>query len=241
MSYYDECFVHVNTLSIVFQKSCNNDIRKGDKKDHTPFLFSPPCSIRWALGRGSPVLLCVVASDSSLVYQRMTDGLVTPDPPVGPFQDQGRRQHRKRRQQHWPAHPGQNHRAVGEPRRNYNGTGQQPVFLWAVCEKRRYWKMVLNEKATIHGGVQGVWLKSLLPSHSLSRQKVETGSTVNMRITSYHQPLRFSYQIEVLLEDCGVSCSLLCLQWLGHCCCSVWAISFLEVWSATLHCKQTAG
>ncbi|CAF97563.1 unnamed protein product [Tetraodon nigroviridis] len=48
--------------------------------------------------RGFPVLLCAVASDSTLVYQRMTDGLVTPDPPAGPFQDVGRRQHRKRKQ-----------------------------------------------------------------------------------------------------------------------------------------------
>ncbi|XP_045908602.1 tRNA-splicing endonuclease subunit Sen15 [Micropterus dolomieu] len=56
-------------------------------------------SIRHVLDRGFPMLLCAVASDSTLVYQRMTDGLVTPDPPVGPFQDMGRRQHRKRRQQ----------------------------------------------------------------------------------------------------------------------------------------------
>ncbi|KAF3699113.1 tRNA-splicing endonuclease subunit Sen15 SEN15 -like protein [Channa argus] len=56
-------------------------------------------SIRHVLARGFPMLLCAVASDSTLVYQRMTDGLVTPDPPVGPFQDVGRRQHRKRRQQ----------------------------------------------------------------------------------------------------------------------------------------------
>ncbi|KAF7669774.1 hypothetical protein LDENG_00124460 [Lucifuga dentata] len=57
-------------------------------------------SIRHVLDRGSPMLLCAVASDSTLVYQRMTDGLVTPDPPAGPFQDLGRRQHRKRRHQH---------------------------------------------------------------------------------------------------------------------------------------------
>ncbi|XP_030257824.1 tRNA-splicing endonuclease subunit Sen15 [Sparus aurata] len=56
-------------------------------------------SIRHVLDRGFPMLLCAVAADSTLVYQRMTDGLVTPDPPVGPFQDLGRRQHRKRRQQ----------------------------------------------------------------------------------------------------------------------------------------------
>ncbi|XP_034039742.1 tRNA-splicing endonuclease subunit Sen15 [Thalassophryne amazonica] len=57
-------------------------------------------SVRCVLDRGPPVLLCAAASDSTLVYQRMTDGLVTPDPPAGPFQDVGRRQHRKRRQQH---------------------------------------------------------------------------------------------------------------------------------------------
>ncbi|KAM9323471.1 tRNA-splicing endonuclease subunit Sen15 [Pholidichthys leucotaenia] len=57
-------------------------------------------NVRLVLERGFPVLLCAVASDSTLVYQRMTDGLVTPDPPVGQFQDVGRRQHRKRRQQH---------------------------------------------------------------------------------------------------------------------------------------------
>lgn len=57
-------------------------------------------SIRHALDRGFPVLLCAVASDSTLVYQRLTDGLVTPEPPAGPFQDVGRRQHRKRRHQH---------------------------------------------------------------------------------------------------------------------------------------------
>ncbi|XP_070701759.1 tRNA-splicing endonuclease subunit Sen15 [Pempheris klunzingeri] len=57
-------------------------------------------SIRHVLDRGFPMLLCAVAADSTLVYQRMTDGLVTPDPPAGPFQDVGHRQHRKRRQQH---------------------------------------------------------------------------------------------------------------------------------------------
>uniref|UniRef100_A0A3Q3XDE5 tRNA-splicing endonuclease subunit Sen15 domain-containing protein n=1 Tax=Mola mola TaxID=94237 RepID=A0A3Q3XDE5_MOLML len=56
-------------------------------------------SVRRVLDRGFPMLLCAVASDSTLVYQRMTDGLVTPDPPAGSFQDAGRRQHRKRRQQ----------------------------------------------------------------------------------------------------------------------------------------------
>uniref|UniRef100_A0A8D3A5I5 tRNA-splicing endonuclease subunit Sen15 domain-containing protein n=1 Tax=Scophthalmus maximus TaxID=52904 RepID=A0A8D3A5I5_SCOMX len=40
-------------------------------------------SLRHVLDRGYPMLLCAVASDSTLVYQRMTDGLVTPDPPVG--------------------------------------------------------------------------------------------------------------------------------------------------------------
>ncbi|KAA0718870.1 tRNA-splicing endonuclease subunit [Triplophysa tibetana] len=52
--------------------------------------------LRCVLDRGSPMLLCVVASDSSLVYQRLCDGFLTPDPPLE-IQDQGRRQHRKRR------------------------------------------------------------------------------------------------------------------------------------------------
>uniref|UniRef100_A0A4W5PEU2 Uncharacterized protein n=1 Tax=Hucho hucho TaxID=62062 RepID=A0A4W5PEU2_9TELE len=47
---------------------------------------------------GSTMLLCVVPPDSSLVYQRMCDGLLTPVLTVG-IQDQGHRQHRKRRQQ----------------------------------------------------------------------------------------------------------------------------------------------
>ncbi|KAG9273666.1 tRNA-splicing endonuclease subunit Sen15 [Astyanax mexicanus] len=54
--------------------------------------------LRCILDRGSPMLLCAVASDSTLVYQRLCDGLLTPDPPVD-IQDQGRRQHRKRRLQ----------------------------------------------------------------------------------------------------------------------------------------------
>ncbi|XP_029931198.1 tRNA-splicing endonuclease subunit Sen15 isoform X2 [Myripristis murdjan] len=82
---------------------------EGREKDGAPIQTVLPLpvhrslshkSIRLALDRGAPVLLCAVASDSTLVYQRMTDGLVTPDPPVGPIQDLGRRQHRKRRQQH---------------------------------------------------------------------------------------------------------------------------------------------
>ncbi|KAG5285450.1 hypothetical protein AALO_G00003530 [Alosa alosa] len=52
--------------------------------------------VRWVLSRGATMLLCAVASDSTLVYQRLSNGLVTPDPPVD-IQDQGRRQHRKRR------------------------------------------------------------------------------------------------------------------------------------------------
>ncbi|XP_028832640.1 tRNA-splicing endonuclease subunit Sen15 [Denticeps clupeoides] len=52
--------------------------------------------IRCVLRRGAAALLSVVASDSTIVYQRMCDGLLTPDPP-GSIQDQGRRQHRKRR------------------------------------------------------------------------------------------------------------------------------------------------
>uniref|UniRef100_A0A1A7XFW2 tRNA splicing endonuclease 15 homolog n=2 Tax=Iconisemion striatum TaxID=60296 RepID=A0A1A7XFW2_9TELE len=61
--------------------------------------FLSHSSMRHVLDRGFPMLLCAVASDSTLVYQRMTDGLVTPEPPVGPFQDVDRRQHRKRRKQ----------------------------------------------------------------------------------------------------------------------------------------------
>ncbi|KAM9719040.1 tRNA-splicing endonuclease subunit Sen15 [Menidia menidia] len=56
-------------------------------------------SIRLLLDRGFPLLLCAVASDSTLVYQRLTDGLVTPEPPAGPFQDVDHRQRRKRRMQ----------------------------------------------------------------------------------------------------------------------------------------------
>ncbi|XP_012672985.2 tRNA-splicing endonuclease subunit Sen15 [Clupea harengus] len=52
--------------------------------------------VRCVLDRGAPMLLCAVASDSTLVYQRLSSGLVTPDPPVD-IQDQGRRQQRKRR------------------------------------------------------------------------------------------------------------------------------------------------
>ncbi|XP_017558842.1 tRNA-splicing endonuclease subunit Sen15 [Pygocentrus nattereri] len=54
--------------------------------------------LRCILDRGHPMLLCAVASDSTLVYQQLCDGLLTPEPPVG-IQDQGRRQHRKRRLQ----------------------------------------------------------------------------------------------------------------------------------------------
>ncbi|XP_053293297.1 tRNA-splicing endonuclease subunit Sen15 [Pleuronectes platessa] len=82
---------------------------EGREKDGAPIQTILPLpvhrslchrSIRHVLDRGFPMVLCAVASDSTLVYQKMTDGLVTPDPPVGPFQDAGRRQHRKRRQQH---------------------------------------------------------------------------------------------------------------------------------------------
>ncbi|KAM6918508.1 tRNA-splicing endonuclease subunit Sen15 isoform 2-T2 [Xenentodon cancila] len=82
---------------------------EGREKDEAPVTSVLPLpahrslthrSVRQVLDRGFPMLLCAVATDSTLVYQRMTDGLVTPDPPVGPFQDVGRRQHRKRRQQH---------------------------------------------------------------------------------------------------------------------------------------------
>ncbi|MCI4377802.1 hypothetical protein PGIGA_G00207620 [Pangasianodon gigas] len=54
--------------------------------------------LRCIVGSGTPMLLCAVASDSTLVYQRLSDGLVTPDPPVD-IKDLGRRQHRKRRLQ----------------------------------------------------------------------------------------------------------------------------------------------
>ncbi|KAK2860835.1 hypothetical protein Q7C36_005001 [Tachysurus vachellii] len=54
--------------------------------------------LRCIVGRGSPMLLCAVASDSTLVYQRLSDGLVTPEPPVD-IKDLGRRPHRKRRLQ----------------------------------------------------------------------------------------------------------------------------------------------
>ncbi|XP_066538030.1 tRNA-splicing endonuclease subunit Sen15 [Hoplias malabaricus] len=53
---------------------------------------------RCVLDRESPLLLCAVSSDSTLVYQRLCDGLLTPDPPLD-IQDQGRRQHRRRRVQ----------------------------------------------------------------------------------------------------------------------------------------------
>ncbi|XP_076828030.1 tRNA-splicing endonuclease subunit Sen15 [Brachyhypopomus gauderio] len=53
---------------------------------------------RCILDRGNPMLLCAVATDSTLVYQRLCDGLLTPDPPVD-IKDQGHRHHRKRRLQ----------------------------------------------------------------------------------------------------------------------------------------------
>lgn len=83
--------------------------------------------IRFVLARGSPMLLCAVASDSSLVYQRMTDGMVTPDPPVGIIQDQGRRQHRKRRQQPRPERGSKDLQGDGTGRQyftNVTGNGQ---------------------------------------------------------------------------------------------------------------------
>uniref|UniRef100_A0A3B3D2X3 TSEN15 tRNA splicing endonuclease subunit n=1 Tax=Oryzias melastigma TaxID=30732 RepID=A0A3B3D2X3_ORYME len=75
---------------------------EGKEKDGAPVHTILPLPAHQSLShssvldRGFPVLLCAVASDSTLVYQRLTDGLVTPDPPVGPFQDLDRRQHRKR-------------------------------------------------------------------------------------------------------------------------------------------------
>ncbi|XP_023653846.1 tRNA-splicing endonuclease subunit Sen15 [Paramormyrops kingsleyae] len=52
--------------------------------------------VRSVLNGGDSMLLCAVASDSSLVYQRLCEGLLTPDPPID-IQDKGRSQHRKRR------------------------------------------------------------------------------------------------------------------------------------------------
>ncbi|XP_030630313.1 tRNA-splicing endonuclease subunit Sen15 [Chanos chanos] len=78
---------------------------EGREKDDAPIQTVYPLpahrsishkGLRCVLNRGAATLLCAVASDSSLVYQRLCDGLLTPDPPVG-IQDQGRRQHRKRR------------------------------------------------------------------------------------------------------------------------------------------------
>ncbi|TSL47711.1 UDP-N-acetylglucosamine transporter [Bagarius yarrelli] len=37
--------------------------------------------LRCIVGSGTPALLCAVASDSTLVYQRLSDGLITPEPP----------------------------------------------------------------------------------------------------------------------------------------------------------------
>lgn len=51
-------------------------------------------SVMTVLDRGFPMLLCAVESDSTLVYQRMTDGLVMPDPPD---HDKGRQQRKRRR------------------------------------------------------------------------------------------------------------------------------------------------
>lgn len=68
---------------------------------HGLITTPPPCvylSLRCIVGRGTRMLLCAVASDSTLVYQRLSDGLMTPDPPVD-VRDLGRRQHRKRRLQ----------------------------------------------------------------------------------------------------------------------------------------------
>lgn len=64
-----------------------------------PFLKTVlSLSLRCIVARGAVLLLCAVASDSTLVYQRLSDGLMTPDPPVD-IKDLGRRQHRKRRLQ----------------------------------------------------------------------------------------------------------------------------------------------
>lgn len=107
--YMDLCEVRQwKEVSCVKSPELQVVLLEGREKEGAPFQTILPLpvhrplshkSIRHVLDRGFPMLLCAVASDSTLVYQRMTDGLVTPDPPVGPFQDVGRRQHRKRRQQ----------------------------------------------------------------------------------------------------------------------------------------------
>uniref|UniRef100_A0A674C6R4 Uncharacterized protein n=1 Tax=Salmo trutta TaxID=8032 RepID=A0A674C6R4_SALTR len=71
---------------------------EGREKDGKPRRCPHYLNTESVLVRGSTMLLCVLASDSSLVYQTMCDGLLTPVLTVG-IQDQGRRQHCKRRQQ----------------------------------------------------------------------------------------------------------------------------------------------
>ncbi|XP_063064335.1 tRNA-splicing endonuclease subunit Sen15 [Engraulis encrasicolus] len=76
-----------------------------EKQKETQYVLALPAhrkvchrDVRSVLRKCGHMLLCAVASDSTLVYQRLTSGLVTPDPPVD-IKDQGRRQHRKRRKQ----------------------------------------------------------------------------------------------------------------------------------------------
>ncbi|XP_077471375.1 tRNA-splicing endonuclease subunit Sen15 [Stigmatopora argus] len=54
-------------------------------------------NLREVLERGFPTLLCAVAADSTLVYQRLNDGPLSPEPPVGPFRDARRTEGRKRK------------------------------------------------------------------------------------------------------------------------------------------------
>lgn len=105
-----------------------------------PPLFSPLCSIRQVLDRGFPMLLCAVGSDSTLVYQRMTDGLVTPDPPVGPFQDAGRRQHRKRRHQNWAPVGRWGQSREEHSRDTGTDSDAQSVDVWGPHQYEVMWK-----------------------------------------------------------------------------------------------------
>ncbi|KAG9351268.1 hypothetical protein JZ751_025160 [Albula glossodonta] len=92
-----------NELQLVLLEGRENE--GGPAQVILPLPANRTLSHRWirSLLRGESgedsadsMLLCAVASDSSLVYQQLHPGLLTPDPPVG-IEDQGRRQHRKRR------------------------------------------------------------------------------------------------------------------------------------------------
>ncbi|XP_077359504.1 tRNA-splicing endonuclease subunit Sen15 isoform X2 [Festucalex cinctus] len=92
---------HWKEVSCVKSDELKLVLLEAKEKEGSTMLSVLPLPVHRSLchNTGFPMLLCAVASDSTLVYQRLTDGLVTPDPPAGPFQDGGRRQHRKRRQQ----------------------------------------------------------------------------------------------------------------------------------------------